>query len=245
MIERDKLKEMAKQTGFLDARGDPVVFGWNSKLYESLERFVALLLSSQAEQEPVAWLTANGFTPGKAWKANPAYPLAVYLAPQPAPGFNEAIELALDAVSNIEASDDASAAAIERAHDAIYALARPSQTQAPVQSEEATNCVFDDWPEYRAEAMGCGLEDRGITDRYEAMRYGWDQCIESLGERIEQFCANLPRFEFEASQAQAPSKPATDDVDDDYRWPAKESSCPGCLRSDCNGECGGCGLMGD
>lgn len=43
---------------------------------------------------------------------------------------------------------------------------------------------FDDWPEYHPEGMGCGLEDRGIHDRYEAMRYGWEQAIEQLGERI-------------------------------------------------------------
>ena len=41
-----------------------------------------------------------------------------------------------------------------------------------------------DWPEYHAEGMGCGLEDRGITDRYEAMRYGWDEAIERVAERL-------------------------------------------------------------
>lgn len=34
--------------------------------------------------------------------------------------------------------------------------------------------------EYSHEGMGCGLEDRGITDRYEAMQYGWDEAIESM-----------------------------------------------------------------
>lgn len=40
-----------------------------------------------------------------------------------------------------------------------------------------------DIPDYRPEAMGCGLEDRCITDRYEAMRYGWDEAIERTVER--------------------------------------------------------------
>ncbi|MBS1014456.1 hypothetical protein [Acetobacter persici] len=33
-------------------------------------------------------------------------------------------------------------------------------------------------PEYHSEGMGCGLEDRGIHDRYEAMGYGWDQALD-------------------------------------------------------------------
>lgn len=44
---------------------------------------------------------------------------------------------------------------------------------------------FDDWPDYSEQGMGCGLEDRGITDRYEAMRYGWDQALERVAERID------------------------------------------------------------
>jgi hypothetical protein len=32
--------------------------------------------------------------------------------------------------------------------------------------------------------MGCGLEDRNITDRYEAMQYGWDQALERVAERL-------------------------------------------------------------
>lgn len=41
-----------------------------------------------------------------------------------------------------------------------------------------------DWPDYHQQAMGCGLEDRGIRDRYEAMQYGWDQAIEHVAERL-------------------------------------------------------------
>jgi len=38
-----------------------------------------------------------------------------------------------------------------------------------------------DWPDYSYGGMGCGLEDRGITDRYEAMKYGWDEAMERVG----------------------------------------------------------------
>ena len=44
--------------------------------------------------------------------------------------------------------------------------------------------AFDDWPEYHEHAMGCGLEDRGITNRYEAMRYGWDEALERAWEAV-------------------------------------------------------------
>jgi len=40
-------------------------------------------------------------------------------------------------------------------------------------------------PTYHEGGMGCGLEDRGIHDRYEAMRHGWDQAMERVyGEVI-------------------------------------------------------------
>lgn len=40
-------------------------------------------------------------------------------------------------------------------------------------------------PQYHPEGMGCGLEDRGITDRYAAMEYGWDAAMERVyGEVI-------------------------------------------------------------
>lgn len=70
----------------------------------------------------------------------------------------------------------------------------------PCHVTECADAVFDDWPDYNSQALGCGLEDRGITDRYEAMQYGWDQCMERVGERIEQFCADLPQFASEVTE---------------------------------------------
>ncbi|HFF7167008.1 TPA: hypothetical protein ACGEGC_001381 [Klebsiella pneumoniae] len=44
---------------------------------------------------------------------------------------------------------------------------------------------LDNEPQYHDEGMGCGLEDRGITDRYDACRYGWDEAMERVyGEVI-------------------------------------------------------------
>lgn len=38
---------------------------------------------------------------------------------------------------------------------------------------------------YYPEGMGCGIEDCGITDRYEACEYGWNQAIEAVIESIQ------------------------------------------------------------
>lgn len=52
---------------------------------------------------------------------------------------------------------------------------------------------LDNEPQYHEAGMGCGLEDRGITDRYEAMRHGWDNAMERIyGEVIP--CADEIAF---------------------------------------------------
>lgn len=40
--------------------------------------------------------------------------------------------------------------------------------------------TLDGEPEYHYQGMGCGLEDRNITDRYDAMKYGWDQAMDRI-----------------------------------------------------------------
>lgn len=35
---------------------------------------------------------------------------------------------------------------------------------------------------YNSSAMGCGLEDQGISDRYESAEYGWNQCMNKIIE---------------------------------------------------------------
>lgn len=57
---------------------------------------------------------------------------------------------------------------------------------------------LDNEPQYHAEGMGCGLDDRGITDRYDACRYGWDEAMERIyGEVIP--CAD--ELDFSATDA--------------------------------------------
>lgn len=57
---------------------------------------------------------------------------------------------------------------------------------------------LDNEPQYHDEGMGCGLEDRGITDRYDACRYGWGEAMERIyGEVIP--CAD--ELDFSATDA--------------------------------------------
>jgi hypothetical protein len=42
-----------------------------------------------------------------------------------------------------------------------------------------------EYPEFSEQGMGCGLEDRGITDRYEAMRYGYDEALDQFARILE------------------------------------------------------------
>lgn len=37
---------------------------------------------------------------------------------------------------------------------------------------------------YPSERIGCGLEDVGIIDRYEAAAYGWNEAVERIAEII-------------------------------------------------------------
>ena len=67
-----------------------------------------------------------------------------------------------------------------------------------------------DYPEYHHQGMGCGLEDRGVTDRYEAMQYGWDEAaeryesevVEPLVARIEELESLLKKLWYDCSNGQ-------------------------------------------
>lgn len=39
--------------------------------------------------------------------------------------------------------------------------------------------------DYNPHANGCGLEDRYITDRYDAMEYGWEMAIDAAFEAVD------------------------------------------------------------
>lgn len=73
--------------------------------------------------------------------------------------------------------------------DEVVALAKLIRHEMIKAAPPYPEATFDDYPEFNSVAMGCGLEDAGHTDRYEAMRYGWYQAIEMLGGRIDNFLA--------------------------------------------------------
>jgi len=72
-----------------------------------------------------------------------------------------------------------------------------------------------DWPELHSQALGCGVEDRDLHNRYECAEYGWqdgaDKCAERVPEQIfdadqmhafaDATCALRP------SNGQAPAQP--------------------------------------
>lgn len=70
--------------------------------------------------------------------------------------------------------------------DAPYVLINEAQLLATLHAYNAKTAekVVVDVPTYHYEAMGCGLEDRNITDRYEAMQYGWECAIDRVFEQI-------------------------------------------------------------
>lgn len=79
----------------------------------------------------------------------------------------------------------------------VMALAKAYQQLAAenVALKQIVDSVTDlsNEPQYHSEGMGCGLEDRGITDRYDACRYGWDEAMERVyGEVIP--CAEELEF---------------------------------------------------
>ena len=83
--------------------------------------------------------------------------------------------------------------------------AEENAVSAQPKAERVEPAAFEmEWPDYNAQAMGCGLEDRNITDRYEAMQYGWDQAIDRVAE-----C--LPEILYTAPPAAAVSEPLTDE----------------------------------
>ena len=47
-------------------------------------------------------------------------------------------------------------------------------------------------PEYNYQAMGCGLEDRNITDRYQAMEHGWVGAVDTCSQNHPEFVEVRP-----------------------------------------------------
>jgi hypothetical protein len=41
-----------------------------------------------------------------------------------------------------------------------------------------------DWPTLNSSALGCGVEDRNIRDRYDAAEYGWQDGVDKAAECV-------------------------------------------------------------
>lgn len=41
-----------------------------------------------------------------------------------------------------------------------------------------------DWPELHSQALGCGVEDRDLHNRYECAEYGWQDGVDKCAERV-------------------------------------------------------------
>jgi len=53
-----------------------------------------------------------------------------------------------------------------------------------------------DWPELHSQALGCGVEDRDLHNRYECAEYGWQDGVDKCAERV-------PEQIFDADQMRA------------------------------------------
>ena len=118
---------------------------------------------------------------------------------------NEALKLALEA---LERSMEAGLTGI-KVDEAItvirQALARPEQEPFEMK-----------WPDYNESAMGCGIEDRNITDRYEAMQYGWDEAISRVSECLPDVLFTAPPSKQEPDYGI--DRGAWSDVPDATKW---------------------------
>lgn len=89
------------------------------------------------------------------------------------------------------------------------APASPSGEDAAEQAGEAVTLpplpapLEIDWPELHSQALGCGVEDRNIRDRYEAAEYGWQDGVDRAAERV-------PEQIFTAEQMQEYARQAID-----------------------------------
>lgn len=80
-----------------------------------------------------------------------------------------------------ETSDEEKAIVVYESYHRSHSIANCPMCDLKKELDQIKNA---DEPEYHKQAMGCGLEDRDITDRYEAMEYGWNQAMERIYSEI-------------------------------------------------------------
>jgi hypothetical protein len=64
-----------------------------------------------------------------------------------------------------------------------------------------------DWPELHSHALGCGVEDRNIRDRYEAAEYGWQDGVDKAAERVPEEIFTAEQMRDYARAALSDSQP--------------------------------------
>ena len=69
--------------------------------------------------------------------------------------------------------------------DNIYIVESQTVTKALAERDKLQRRIDEvNNIEYHIQGMGCGLEDIGVTDRYDAMAHGWDEVMESVGRTL-------------------------------------------------------------
>ena len=119
---------------------------------------------------------------------------------------DEAMRIALEALGTVREWEVADYDPLENAITALrQALEQPEQEPFEMK-----------WPDYNESAMGCGIEDRNITDRYEAMQYGWDEAISRVSECLPDVLFTAPPSKQEPDYGI--DRGAWSDVPDATKW---------------------------
>lgn len=79
--------------------------------------------------------------------------------------------------------------------DKVESLAAPSAANG-AELPELPKPLSIDWPSVHSVALGCGVEDRGIRDRYEAAEYGFE-------DGVQKAACCVPDVIYDADQMQA------------------------------------------
>jgi hypothetical protein len=105
----------------------------------------------------------------------------------------ETIWHTIDRQGKISGSRDAHVEPCLEVSSSYIAYTRTDISQARIAELEAAlqeiRTALDYEVEYNDQGMGCGIEDRGITDRYEAMSFGWDSAEDRYNSEVIQ-CAD-------------------------------------------------------
>lgn len=86
--------------------------------------------------------------------------------------------MALQTCNKHETSDGEIAIVVYESYNRSYAVAKCPMCELVEKMEFIKDRANE--PEYHVQGMGCGLEDRDITDRYQAMEYGWEKAMERI-----------------------------------------------------------------